>query len=106
MSTTMSAIQEKVSQIQSAIQILMLVQPVLVSLFQFAESMFPSGGGATKMAYVKACIASLLADIPDLQAKFDSAWHMLSGLIEATLAIAKTAGWVKPVVTPVATPAV
>ena len=100
----MNYFQEKASQISGVLQILALVQPVLVQLFQFAESVFPSGGGNAKMEYIKACIAHLIADIPDLQAKFEVYWKMLVGLIEAALTISKAAGLLKqaaPAATPV-----
>lgn len=98
----MGYFQEKAAQISGVLQILSLVQPVLLQLFQFAEAVFPSGGGNEKLAYVKACIAHLISDIPDLQAKFETYWKMLVGLIEAALTISKAAGLLKPPVAPVA----
>ena len=89
-------LQEKAAQISGVLQILALVQPILLQLFAFAESVFPSGGGSAKMEYVKACIAHLISDIPDLQAKFETYWKMLVGLIEAALTISKAAGLLKP----------
>lgn len=92
----MSYYNEIAAKISGVIQILALVQPMLLQLFQFAESMYPTGGGNAKMQYVKDCIAHVLADIPDLQAKFEGSWKMLSGLIEAALTITKAAGMLKP----------
>lgn len=100
----MKALQEKAHEISGVFQIFALVQPMLLSLFQYAETMFPVGGGSTKMQFIKTCISNALNELPQLQADFEKYWKMLVGIIEAALVIAKAAGLLKPPVAPTPAP--
>ena len=98
---------EKASQISAALQILALVQPALMALFQMAETLLPPGTGGQKMDFVKTAIHNVLADIPDLQGKFEACWNTLQGIIEAVLTVAKAGNLIAahvPAQVPVATP--
>lgn len=87
---------QKAAQFKMALQILAMVQPVLVQLFQIAENLLPTGAGSEKLAFVKEAIQKALADVPGLPDQFEAAWSALSGIISAIVTISKKTGAVVP----------
>lgn len=87
---------QKAAQFKMALQILAMVQPVLVQLFQIAENLLPAGTGGEKLAFVKEAIQKALADVPGLPDQFEAAWSALSGIISAIVTISKKSGAVVP----------
>lgn len=70
------------SKLKAILLVLSTIVPVVQSLVQQAEALFPAGTpGAAKLAYVKEAIGAIWGTIQGVEADFETVWPSIEKLV-------------------------